>query len=83
MTDRGRVTDVEDDVFTVVIEVDHVEVYVDVETRYLPDVTVADIVDLHSDHVTRVDLGTWTQEQLDKIHRRARERYESVKKNFD
>lgn len=79
VTYRGRVIEADEETFTVLTEVDHVEFYVDIETRHLPDVEAGDIVDLHSDHVTRVDLGVWTQEQIDEIKRKGAEEFESIR----
>lgn len=74
---RGRVTEVEDGVF--VVDVFEHNFVVDIDVRHLPDVEAGDVVDLFSDHVTRVDLGVWTQEQIDEIHRKAAEDFESIR----
>ena len=39
----------------------------------LPDVEPGDVLTVTPSGVTRVDLGRWTQEELDDIRRRARE----------
>lgn len=39
----------------------------------LPDVQPGDLLTVTPTGVTRIDLGRWTQEELDEVRRRARE----------
>lgn len=74
---RGRVLYVDQASFTVEIIVDDRPLHVDIKLHHLPDVEAGDIVDVEPDRVTRVDLGTWTEEDIAEIRRRAAERHES------
>lgn len=78
----GRVVEVDGETFTVEIVVDDRPLHVDIDVKHLPDVEAGDIVSIGLGQVTRVDLGTWTEEDIAEIRRRGAEQYESVRHLF-
>ena len=47
------------------------------------EVQEGDVLDVTPESVTKVDLGVWTQEDIDEISRRAKEMYKRLRENCD
>jgi len=67
---RGVVSGIADGLFAVGFENGLVA---DFDVRHLPDVSVGDVVTAGSFGIQQVDLGRWTQEELDDARCRGRE----------
>jgi hypothetical protein len=72
----GQVVDVDGDSFTAVVSRrgDGLELVVDFSLAAIPDVQPGDFFEVVDGQVRRIDLGRWTQGELDEVQRRGRER---------